>query len=55
MKRHFAHSSILKALFNNVFTLKNLSYMSLGAISVFHKVYKLSPEKINGKPDRLFT
>ena len=30
--------SSLKALFNNVFTLKNLSYMSLHAISVFDKV-----------------
>ena len=29
---------ILKASFNNVFTLKNLSYMSLHAISVFDKV-----------------
>ena len=28
---------LLKALFNNVFTLKNLSYMSLHAISVFDK------------------
>ena len=28
----------LKASFNNVFTLKNLSYMSLHAISVFDKV-----------------
>ena len=31
---------ILKALFNNVFTLKNLSCMSLHAIKVFDKVYK---------------
>ena len=30
----------LKALFNNVFTFKNLSCMSLHAISVFDKVYK---------------
>ena len=29
-----------KALFNNVFTLKNLSCMSLHAISDFSKVYK---------------
>ena len=36
----------LKALFNNFFTLKNLRYMSLHAISVFDKVYKWSPEKI---------
>ena len=28
----------LKALFNNVFTLKNLSCISLHAISVFDKV-----------------
>ena len=28
----------LKASFNNVFTFKNLSYMSLHAISVFDKV-----------------
>ena len=28
----------LKALFNNVFTFKNLSCMSLHAISVFDKV-----------------
>ena len=34
----------LKALFNNVFTLENLSCMSLHAISVFDKVYKWSPE-----------
>ena len=32
-----AHLS-LKALFNNVFTLKNLSCMALHAISVFGKV-----------------
>ena len=30
----------LKALFNNVFTLKNLSCMSIHAISVFDKVQK---------------
>ena len=30
----------LKALFNNVLTLKNLSCMSLHAISVFDKVSK---------------
>ena len=36
----------LKALFNNVFTLKIPSCMSLHAISVFDKVYKWSPEKI---------
>ena len=35
---------ILKALFNNVFTFKNLSCMSLHAISDFDKVYKWSPE-----------
>ena len=35
----------LKVSFNNVFTFKNLSYMSLHAISVFDKVYKWSPEK----------
>ena len=28
----------LKASFNNVFTLKNLSYMSLHAIRIFDKV-----------------
>ena len=31
-------SKLLKASFNNVFTLKNVSYMSLHAISVFDKV-----------------
>ena len=31
---------ILKALFNNVFTFKNLSCMFLHAIRVFDKVYK---------------
>ena len=31
-------SCILKALFNNVFTIKNLSCMALHAISVFGKV-----------------
>ena len=37
--RHSKHPSLsLKALFNNVFTLKNLSCMSLHAISVFDKV-----------------
>ena len=36
----------LKASFNNALTLKDLSYMSLHAISVFDKVYKWSPEKI---------
>ena len=35
---HFVKWHPLKALFNNVFTLKNLSYMSLHAISVFDKV-----------------
>ena len=35
-----------KALFNNVFTLKNLSCMSLHAISVLDKVNKWSPQKI---------
>ena len=38
-------ADILKALFNSVFTLKNLSCMSSYAISVFDKVYKESPEK----------
>ena len=42
---HNIHNNLLKALFNNVFTLKHLSCMSLHAISVFDKVYKLSPEK----------
>ena len=36
---------ILNALFNNDFTFKNLSCMSLHAISVFDKVWKWSPEK----------
>ena len=40
-----AKENILKASFNNVFTLTNLSCMSLHAISVFDKVYKWSPEK----------
>ena len=36
---------VLKALSNNVFTFKNLSCMSLHAISFFDKVLKWSPEK----------
>ena len=32
------NNQTLKATFNNVFTLKNLSYMSLHAFSVFDKV-----------------
>ena len=36
---------MLKAMFNNVSTLQNLSCMALHAISVFEKVYKWSPEK----------
>ena len=39
----------LKALFNNFFTWKNLSCMSLHAISVFDKVYKLIAEKMHLK------
>ena len=38
-------SHSLKALFNNVSLLKNLSCMALHAISVFGKLYKWSPEK----------
>ena len=38
---------ILKALFNNVFTFKNVSCMSLHAINAFDKVLKWSPEKKN--------
>ena len=41
----FLYICALKALFNNVFTLKNLSCMALHAISVFDQVYKWSPEK----------
>ena len=33
-------ASTLKASFNNVFTLKNLSYMSQHAIIIFDKVLK---------------
>ena len=36
--RFFKVETLLKALFNNVFTLKNLSCMALHAISVFSKV-----------------
>ena len=36
----------LKALFNNVSTLKDLSCMALHAISVFGKVYKWNSQKI---------
>ena len=34
----FSYLLVLKALFNNVSTLKNLSCMALHAISVFDKV-----------------
>ena len=36
----------LKALFNNVSSFKNLSYMALHAISVCNRVWKWSPDKI---------
>ena len=36
--KFLVRAATLKALFNNVFTFKNLSYMSLHAISVFDKV-----------------
>ena len=42
-------TSPLKALFNNIFALKNLTCMSLHAISVFNMAYKWSPEKIHLK------
>ena len=35
---HFIFQETLKALFNNVSTLKNLSFMVIHAISVFDKV-----------------
>ena len=37
-KSFFVMSNFLKASFNNVFTFKYMSYMSLHAISVFDKV-----------------
>ena len=38
IKKEDINQRCLKALFNNVSTLKNLGYTSLHAISVFHKV-----------------
>ena len=38
LKISISYYEFLKASFNNVFTLKNLRYMSLHAISVFDKV-----------------
>ena len=37
-RMHQSWQNILKALFNNVSTLKNLSCMFLHVLSVFHKV-----------------